>query len=363
MKSKIFISFLIFFLVACLSTIVAINKVESLVRITDLLVILSSLFICFYFINKKTISYEFILSVIVVTLLLEVMGSYYQIYQMIEYGIPIDFNQSSSMKSIYSNKNIASMVYSIKTCLILLIFKKETSKFYKYFLFVLITATIYVIFLLSSRAVLLVIFISLAIIVAIIIIKIINNGRIRLSYFTKFKYYLLPLFLAFIFFKITINQKDELNVVDRMSTLVETGENESVNNRLRYYSQALNQFKNTPILGIGIGNWKIKSLDLDKENIFSYIVPYSVHNDFLEILAETGLFGFIPFVLFFFFIFKTIIDKIKFPEIRTKYVYLTLGFLFIVADFGINFPLDRPSILITFILFISVTVLMTRNPT
>ena len=51
----------------------------------------------------------------------------------------------------------------------------------------------------------------------------------------------------------------------------------------------LSLFQN-PILGIGMGNWQLESIKADRENIQSYIIPYHVHNDFLELAAEIGIY-------------------------------------------------------------------------
>ena len=58
-------------------------------------------------------------------------------------------------------------------------------------------------------------------------------------------------------------------------------------------------FKENPFFGNGIGNWKIISVKYDAPFMKDYIVQYHAHNDFLQFLAETGIFGFI-FYLFFF---------------------------------------------------------------
>ena len=91
--------------------------------------------------------------------------------------------------------------------------------------------------------------------------------------------------------------------------------------------------------------------------MYSYVVPYSVHNDFLEIFAETGVFGFVSFILFFFFLLKSIfigIQKWLNNKIKLQHIYLLFAFLVMLGDFAANFPLDRPSSIITFLLLISV---------
>ena len=52
-----------------------------------------------------------------------------------------------------------------------------------------------------------------------------------------------------------------------------------------------------PVRGIGIGNLKLESIKTDSNNLKGYTVPYHSHNDFLQIGAETGIFGMIAFIL------------------------------------------------------------------
>ena len=47
-----------------------------------------------------------------------------------------------------------------------------------------------------------------------------------------------------------------------------------------------------PILGVGLGNWKFKSIDYDKKDIFGYTVPYHAHSDFIQLGAELGVIDF-----------------------------------------------------------------------
>ena len=60
--------------------------------------------------------------------------------------------------------------------------------------------------------------------------------------------------------------------------------------------QPSKSFLDNPILGIGVGNWEIESVKYDRKEMDDYIVPYHAHNDYLEILAESG----IPALIFYF---------------------------------------------------------------
>ena len=81
-----------------------------------------------------------------------------------------------------------------------------------------------------------------------------------------------------------INEKNASNIIsERFSNVTNPTVDGSVNERLNFFNASVKSIINNPILGIGYGNWKIKSVDLNKDIIKSYRVPYFVHNDFLQI--------------------------------------------------------------------------------
>ena len=59
------------------------------------------------------------------------------------------------------------------------------------------------------------------------------------------------------------------DIISRASTIRLDTQDGSVNQRLRYYKQGLGHFIDNPIIGVGIGNWKLKS-DYDKKIFMGY---------------------------------------------------------------------------------------------
>ena len=51
-----------------------------------------------------------------------------------------------------------------------------------------------------------------------------------------------------------------------------------------------------PIFGVGLGNWKLKSIDYDSRDIVGYVVPYHAHSDFIQLGAELGIIGFLLYL-------------------------------------------------------------------
>ena len=114
-----------------------------------------------------------------------------------------------------------------------------------------------------------------------------------------------------------INEKNAYDIIgERFSNVTNPTADGSVKERLNFYTTSAKSIIENPILGIGLGNWKIKSIDLSKDIIISYRVPYFVHNDFLQMAAEIGIIGGLCFAFFIFYplwiSFKNIIQNFRF---------------------------------------------------
>ena len=157
----------------------------------------------------------------------------------------------------------------------------------------------------------------------------------------------------------------ESNIVNRISSLNALVDDEkqkdgSLTQRVNFYSQAAKFILKNPIFGTGLGNWKIKSIDTNKENIIGYMVPYHVHNDYLEIATEIGLVGLFIYLAILFLGFKDEIIKflnIIFTSSRLREHYMititiAIFFIFILLIQTLIFHFIDP------IVFINVLVIL-----
>ena len=135
------------------------------------------------------------------------------------------------------------------------------------------------------------------------------------------------------------------NKVDAKSiNPINLGQDKSFNQRVSNYKSALSLFSEKPIFGHGIGSWKVKSLkfqNLDDKNL---IIPYYVHNDFLQILVESGILGFILYVFFFLYLIILLLRNFDSGSL----LLCTVIIFFI--DSSLNFPIHRPQIIVPFII-------------
>ena len=104
------------------------------------------------------------------------------------------------------------------------------------------------------------------------------------------------------------------------------------------------------IFGVGLGNWKLKSIDYDAKDIKGYIVPYHAHSDFIQLGAELGIIGFLLYLAVFLWAIYYVYRLIRFSSISTEekvFLFLMLTALGVYSvDANLNFPIARPQVLV-----------------
>jgi len=173
-----------------------------------------------------------------------------------------------------------------------------------------------------------------------------------LAYLLKNKKFRLVLFATITFlFSFLINQNYSSKSFERFSNeigSVVNSDDSSFQLRKRFINQSISMILENPLIGIGIGNWKLESIKTDRNNLKGYTVPYHSHNDFLQIGAETGIFGMIAFILLL--IYPLIFFEKK---INIENLILMFSFIIYIFDSLINFPFARPANILIFLLILA----------
>ena len=332
--SLTFLSILSFF-----SSNTSLNIPEFLIEISRLFLILSLLFVFVSITMNLKPDSKNVFKFFNFLLLLECLyffGRLYYVYK--QYGV-IEY------RGVASNINIQSFSILIKLPLLLYSFRYiRIPKFYYYFIS---TLSISIIFLISSRAALLVL--------CVIFIFYIFSKRTHI--YRNLLSVILPTLISSVFtFLFVIPNLSAQTKLTSLSII-----NQSTLSRISFYKEAISTIFSYPLFGIGFGNWKIFSIFTHREDISSYTTPYFVHNDFLQIGAEAGIIAMLAFISFLsipvYYIFKL--------RNKPNFVILTfpllLSFFVYFSDSFFNFPINRPLILVQFLLIVSLVFYFYHN--
>ena len=164
---------------------------------------------------------------------------------------------------------------------------------------------------------------------------------------------LISIAIGFILSSSVFSQNAIRTVDERISSL--TADDYSFSSRLRFYTHAVESIIDYPIFGVGNGNWELYSIEKDSKNIEGYTVPYHVHNDFLEISAESGIIGGVLyyFIIFYilFLLLRLILTKYELNKDFSYESLLISAFIVYLLDSTFNFPTSRPYTQILFLFY------------
>jgi O-antigen ligase len=338
-ENKIFIFYSIYIFISLISILFALNKIESLIVISQYLTFFFSYFVIIlitslYKVNVvKTVVY---LSVI--SLLLESMAVLYSVFDFVVVN-GNSYSRSNEFSAFAGNINITAFSLVIKSSFVYyLLFRRDnkliTNVFLVVILFMVFTSLS---FLLSRGAILAFLMLNILILSFVIFRR--NHFKNSIP---KIIGLLTIIFFGYIMSKSIMNNDSSSNLlVDRVSSISLDTSDQSIGERLRFYKLSTQIIGENLLTGIGVGNWKFKSIEYDASNLQEYRVPYHAHNDFLQVASEIGVFGFLCFLAIFLI---PIIGTMKYIfKYRRLIGVCFLGSLLVYSmDSMLNFPISRP---------------------
>ncbi len=344
-------------IISLLSFFKAINVLESVLHFAKIFTTFSAGYLISVLIlaDKRNILYL----CIAMTLLL-IFDSLSVLSEILKY-INGKVKDILEIKTIYSNKNIlaSSIFVKIPFALWLLIYKQKWLKSLGILgTFLAIAATLFM----STRAFYLgTIALSIFLVSFFIIRYKQSNDK---SYLSLVATYLIILFASILIFSTTqtyLYPKSgsiyNTSVESRLATI--SSNEVSANSRLTAWKRSWHVFKQDPILGVGLGNWKLTTLKEENQTGQDFIYQYKAHNDFIEIPTETGIFGGVFFIAIFLitaWVFIKAVLKKAAPEWLSLIFLPVFGLLCYSFDAFFNFPQDRPEIQALFALYIGMAV-------
>ncbi|WP_291150775.1 O-antigen ligase family protein [Flavobacterium sp. UBA7680] len=348
---KLYLTFLFF---CAISYFAAKNTSLVFTRFTEI-VIIFSLFINLSILlkNKLHLLYKIILIISISALI--------QSWQQLCHFIIIPRHASimdllNGMKGNTGNINILAASLTIKIPFLLLgITHFKTYK--KWFLVFILFSVTSVVFLTGARTP----FINLFLIYLIYIIYLLKEYSFKRASISKVLFLIIPILAAILFANsIFEKSKDKGRFTSLENRVSKINNDESSKLRLAFWGNALKITKKAPLTGIGLGNYQVESIPYERTTSNDSMVSLHTHNDFLEILAETGIINGFIYLSIFICLFFINLKKIIKPKDKESQIIALLTLLLLIVygiDSFFNFPMYRPTMAIffSFILALSLT--------
>ena len=352
LNSKLSLTYIGFILWAIGSLAYAINPTEVLVNLSRQLNVFLMFFImaCLtYNLKNKINLLSWIVSIILA----------FEIYAVLDQAIDL-FNstgriQGGQLKGVTANRNVTAFSIAIKIPFVLYLIHAIKKTWKKLSLGLIITLGLVSLSMIQSRAS----FVAVGLIVlaytllqSVLYYK--DNKKKKHLY--TIGYLIVPIFLALMVNQTFLSSKGA-DAISRAATISVSTSDNSINQRLRYYQDVITHFSSNPFFGVGLGNWKLKSIDYDKNDINGYVVPYHAHSDFIQLGAELGIIGFLLYLGVFIWAVYYVYRLIRYSRLTLDekvFLFLIITSLGVYSiDANLNFPIARPQVLVVWALILA----------
>ncbi|PTX64047.1 O-antigen ligase [Kordia periserrulae] len=399
-KAKLFFGVMTgFFVVGCVSMLVAINVSESLVHLSRLLNMVVATFCVFTYVRKNPKVFFYFAGK--VSIFLVAFYGWRAISYFVGNATVARTNEFLlGFQSGFSSINIYTAFLVIQIPLLIFGFL-YFSKVWKYASGISLFIGIFALLLSGSRTASLSLVLILISVLGFLLYGLIRQKKTFQPKLEFLSILLIPIALGFLVLNINRVDKTMMNspsvilntkpsdyykgkkAVTRNSSAQEKLPTNTIkiqkpaslsSGRFSLWELAFRNFKKSPVLGIGYGNYKAVGKKEHYQNFANsrgtFANPRRAHSDFIEKLAETGIIGFVLYVsLFVLPLFWFVRLLVKEKEYRIQFLYFTI---FLVAaaytlDALLNFPLERPPIQLYFMLSASLIIAFAEkkvgNPT
>lgn len=138
--------------------------------------------------------------------------------------------------------------------------------------------------------------------------------------------------------------KGGIDIQTRLDNITKTHENQLSNERIPMWLNTLSMIKENPILGVGLGNWRVQyPLYLDSIAndwaVSENKMHRHTHNDWLEITSSLGIIGLLLLLWLVFTLGRFIKNLLKTTEIPFVIFGLSMSFIGLLIDGAFSFPL------------------------
>lgn len=256
------------------------------------------------------------------------------------------FRQVDMISGTFANKNLLSSILFL--CLPFYFMVLDFSKKYRLLSIIAILLTVFIVVVLRTRTVLLALIIFF-------VLLLFYSIRLKFKPSRKKLISTIIVFLiaTFLLFKLYLERKIQ-NLHSSYTISIQyfyrLFSSDTLESRIFFWKNSIAMFKDNYLLGVGLGNWSIYFPryglnDFNNFEISNGIVNVqNPHNDFLWVLCETGIFGFLFYYGFLFFSIYQSIWLVKNSKTNAEkwfFYYLFSGIIgYLIISF-FDFPSSR----------------------
>lgn len=355
LNTRFFGLYAIFVFWSALSYFYAINSTEVLVNIARVGGVFIGFFNLFTMLQSMPNKFKVLSMLMSVYLMVEMYMVLEPALEMIRTNTFA--SRSRSLIGTTGNINIAAFSMVMKIPFALYLVNTSAKEWLKWLLRVLIGLVMLSLVFIASRGSYVAIGVMMIFYAVIVFIRYQKESKLTIA--KSLASFYLPIILGIMCSQLLLSgQKSAITFAQRAEKIVDL-EDGSTAQRLRFYKVGIKHMLTHPLISeIGLGNWKLESIKYDKEDIRGYVVPYHMHNDFIQIGAELGVIGFLSYVglfaLVLFFMIKIWKSNL---DVDTKFfvAFLFLSLSVYGIDANLNFPLARPIMQVMWILVLALS--------
>jgi O-antigen ligase len=360
LKATLTLTYIGFILWAMGSILYAINPTEVLVNISrqlNVFIMYLSMGILLFSMKNKA---QFLSLLITAILGIEIYAVFNDALEMINTTGSI---QPGTLKGVTANRNITAFSLAIKIPFVLFLIHLIKRVWIKITLTVIVAMTLIGLSMIQSRASFIAVGFTVVAYVAMHVFLYLRENK-KITQLLQIGYVVVPLILAILINKMVLSDKGA-DAISRAATISVSTNDGSVNQRLRYYEDVLTHLSSNPIFGVGLGNWKLKSIDYDSKDISGYVVPYHAHSDFIQLGAELGIVGFVLYLGIFLWAIYYVYILLRYSDLGLNekvFLFLLLTALGVYSvDANLNFPIARPQVLVVWTLIMALITVYYQN--
>ena len=332
--------YIFYFIWNALSYFYAINPVETLINLPRLGNTFFAIFFCYFLIYSLPNKFYFVSRLFLFFLIAELVAFYNDFATV----YPTEGLSVILMKGFAGNKNITAASIAFKLPFALYLLHSIKKLHLKLGLILTLFGGVLAISIIEARAAILSSIIVFVLFIGFQLYLVLNKTVPVVKGLGSIGITITPYLLA-LFVNLIVTNTSQRSITDTVGRIAFT--EESSNGRFGYWSDALDYVLKNPILGSGLGNWKIASIGEGKEHISGYTVPYHAHNDFIHVFTESGIPGGLAYIGLFatltFYLFILLYRKYKAQGVlELQYFFLLLPLIVYGIDAGLNFPVARP---------------------